>query len=414
MTINLLPVSTLIPVLVASSAIAASWQANPDTVERAGRGRPEYNYVESRVPAYTLPDPLRRPDGTTVTSPESWAGQRQRVLELFREHVYGRSPGRPDRLWFEVRETNPAALGGKAGLRRIAIHSRVQDREHRFELLLFVPNGAPGKVPVFLLLNNRGRENTDPTRENRSPFWPVEDVIARGYGIAALQVAELAPDHRDQFKDGVIRLFEGDAPSRPNDAWAGLAAWGWGASRALDYLTTDNAIDAARVAVIGHSRGGKAALWAGAEDERFALVISNQSGCGGAALSRRRFGETVARINTSFPHWFCGNFKRYNNDEPALPVDQHLLVALLAPRAVAIGSADQDLWADPRGEFLSLAAASPVFALWGHAPIRPEAMPPLDGALHAGPRSYHVRRGPHNLTVADWARYLDFADTVLR
>jgi len=414
MKINLLPVSALFPLLLASSALAASWQANPDTVERTGKGRPEFNYVESRVPAYTLPDPLRRSDGTTVTSPASWAGQRQRVLELFREHVYGRSPGRPDRLWFEVLETNPSALGGKAGLRRIAIHSRVQDREHRFELLLFVPNGAPGKVPVFLLLNNRGPENTDPTRANLSPFWPVEDVIARGYGIAALQVAELAPDNRDQFKQGVIRLFEGDAPSRPDDAWAGLAAWGWGASRALDYLVTDNAVDPARVAVIGHSRGGKAALWAGAEDERFALVISNQSGCGGAALSRRRFGETVARINTSFPHWFCGNFKRYNDDEPALPVDQHMLVALLAPRAVAIGSADEDLWADPRGEFLSLAAASPVFALWGHSPIRPDAMPPLDGTFHAGPRSYHVRGGPHNLTAADWARYMDFADTVFR
>ena len=184
-----------------------------------------------------------------------------------------------------------------------------------------------------------------------------------------------------------------------------------GASRAMDYFETDQRIDASRVAVLGHSRGGKAALWAGAEDERFALVISNESGEGGAAITRRNFGETLGRITGTFPHWFAPKYRTFAGREDTLPFDQHMLLALMAPRAVYVASADEDLWADPRGEFLSLVHASPVFALWGDAPIRPEDMPPLDRPLVTGRRGYHVRTGGHNLTAFDWQRYMDFADT---
>lgn len=405
----------LLLLTVTGASAQSTWRADPAVAQRSPGSEGEFNYDESRVPNYTLPDPMRRQGGERVTSVDGWAPRRTEILELFREHVYGRRPGAPERLRFEVLEEDAQALDGAATLRRVAIHSRHQGREHVFELALFLPNTPLGRSPVFLLLNNRSPSNTDPGRGEISPFWPAEEVIARGFGIAAIQNNDLAPDDSATFREGVIRLFEGeDSAAREPDAWAALAAWGWGASRAMDYFETDPDVDASRVAVLGHSRGGKAALWAGAEDERFALIISNESGAGGAALSRRRYGETIARITTVFPHWFASRFSEYGGREDDLPLDQHMLVALMAPRAVYIASADEDLWADPRGEFLSLAHASPVFALWENPLVRGEQMPALEQPAHFGRLGYHVRRGSHNLTLYDWMRYIDFAEMLWR
>ena len=401
---------------------SAGWQANPELVKQLSAKQPAFNYDERKVGPYDLPDPLRMANGSSARSVEVWPARRREIHELFREHVYGRSPGAPERLRFDVVEENPSAMDGAATLKRIAVVSTQAAREHRFELTLFLPNppsrsalrpaGPSGPVPLFLLLNNRPATNTDPTRREKSGFWPAEQVIARGFGIAALQVGELAPDDKDRFRDGVIKLFEGTvAGARPANAWGALAAWAWGASRAMDYFVRDPRIDAKRVAVVGHSRGGKAALWAGAEDARFAMVVSNESGEGGAALSRRNYGETVARITEVFPHWFARNYTGFAGREAALPVDQHMLLALIAPRMLYVASADQDLWSDPRGEFQSLAASSPVFALWRDPPIAADAMPPLQKPLVAGRRGYHVREGVHNLTPYDWERFVDFAES---
>jgi hypothetical protein len=392
----------------------SGWQANPEVVRRTSAQQPKFNYEEARVGTYTLPD-LLAGRGKMVRTPGEWPARRREILELFREHVYGRSPARPERLRFDLIEENAKALAGAATLKRVAVISTQDDRDHRFDLTLFLPNARRGRAPVFLLLNNRPATNTDPTRQQQSGFWPVEEMIARGYGIAALQVGDLAPDDKERFRDGVIRLFEGtSAGPRAANAWGALAAWAWGASRAMDYFATDSRVDAAHVAVVGHSRGGKAALWAAAEDDRFAMVVSNESGEGGAALSRRQFGETLARITESFPHWFAPNYASYAARVQSLPVDQHMLIALEAPRAVYVASADEDLWSDPRGEFLSLANASPVFALWGDPPIRPDQMPPLEQPLVVGRRAYHVRKETHNLLPYDWARFADFADRVWR
>ena len=411
------PVSIAMALSVAvAGAIAAAqtsgWQARPDAVAHAAQQQPGFNYDESRVGAYTLPDPLRD-HGATITTPAAWRARRSEILDLFRANVYGRSPGRPAHLDFRVLEENTTAMAGAATLRRIAIVSREGSRSHQFELTLFLPNAAHGPAPVFLLINNRAPSNTDPTRKEKSGFWPAERMIARGYGIAAFHYAELAPDNAETYRNGIIGFFDQTSGGAASPyTWRALAAWAWGASRAMDYFQTDARVDAAHVAVLGHSRGGKAALWAGAEDERFAMVISNESGEGGAALSRRNFGETTARINTTFPHWFTQAYQRFNGRAADLPVDQHMLLSLVAPRALYVASADEDLWSDPRGEFLSLAASSPVFALWGDPPIGADEMPPLDTPLVRGRRGYHIRTGSHNLTPYDWDRFADFADRV--
>jgi (4-O-methyl)-D-glucuronate---lignin esterase len=350
------------------------WRANPETVAREAENRPEFNYDESKVPPYSLPPLL---GASALKSPADWPPRRAAILERFRENVYGRSPARPEQLEFTVFEDNPRAMDGAATLRRVAIRSREGGRTHQFELILFVPNALKVRVPVFLLINNRPATNTDATRTEKSGFWPAEQLIARRYGIAAIQFGHLAPDDKDRFRDGVIGLF-GPTSGEKTLTWGAIAAWAWGASRAMDYLVTDPRVDAAHVAIVGHSRGGKAALWAGAEDERFAMVVSNESGEGGAALSRRWFGETVERINTSFPHWFTAAYKTFNGRESALPVDQHMLLALAAPRPLYVASADEDLWSDPRGEFLALAESSPAYALWGDPPLRADQMPGVD------------------------------------
>jgi len=359
---------------------------------------------------YTLPDALTALDGRKITTAEEWKTiRRPEVLELFRKHVYGRVPATPFEKQFKVVREEGAAMGGAATLKQVEITITRGSKSLVIKLVLFVPNRAPKPAPAFLLICNRGVENIDPTREKKSEFWPAEEVIARGYAIAAFHNADVDPDKHDGFKDGIHALL--DEGARPPDAWGTIAAWAWGASRVMDYFETDKDIARDRVAVIGHSRGGKTALWAAAQDERFGLAISNDSGCTGASLSRRVFKgrESVAAINKNFPHWFCETYKGYADREEALPVDQHLLIALLAPRAVAVASASEDRGADPRGEFLSVVAAEPVYRLFGRG-LGTDRMPAIGGVHHGDGVHYHLRQGKHNLVLFDWQAYLDFAD----
>jgi hypothetical protein len=360
--------------------------------------------------APNLPDPLVRNDGSKVTSAAQWRdGRRGEILELFREHVYGRNPiGRPDSLAFKVTDTDPKAMGGTATRKLVTISYRGPGGEGAINLVLFVPNGAAKSAPCMLLICNRPAENIDPTREKKSPFWPAEQIIARGYAAAAFLNADVAPDTKDGWTKGAHAIF-GRTP-RTADAWGTIGAWAWGASRVMDYFETDSSIDRRRVAVVGHSRGGKTALWAGAQDERFAMAVSNESGSTGAKLARVSGGEDILKINTGFPHWFCENYKRYNQRDDTLPVDQHELIALMAPRPVYVASAAEDKNANPRGEFLGAKHASPVYALFKLPGLDAAEFPPVDTPLHAGKIGYHVRPGTHNLLESDWQRFMDFAD----
>ncbi len=369
------------------------------------------NYDESKVAPYTLPDLFTLADGSKVTTNALWEGRRRgELLEIFRSEVYGVAPSKPETLAFHVVETDPAAMEGKATRKKVGMSFQLNGETFAFHVTLFVPNQRTAPAPVFLLLNHRPASNTDPTRQTRSAFWPAEEAIARGYAIAAINVsAEVEPDKRDANTG--IRAFYRRHSAKPDDfTWGALSAWAWAGSRAIDYFETDTDVNAAQVAIIGHSRTGKTALWAAAQDTRITLACVNGAGESGPALSRRNFGETIRQITTSFPYWFAPKYATYADQEHTMPFDQHQLIALVAPRGYHGGDGTRDTWADPRGSWLSLVEASKVWALGGKPPAWRDDMPPENELRIDGPLGYHIRTGGHDLTEVDWKFYFEHAD----
>jgi hypothetical protein len=386
-----------------------------------------------------LPDPLIAADGTRVTTPELWWKKRRpELMETFTREMYGRSPGRPEKMTFEVFDRDPKALDGKATRIQIAIRPG-GDGGPRMDLLVYVPNNAKGPVPAFIGLNFWGNhaihpdpgirlteswvENnkqpyvdlagvdkhkaTDATRGVNAKQWPVETILSRGYALATIYREDVAADHEPYFASGVHPLFPDY--QKTDDNFGTIAAWAWSFSRALDALEKEPLIDSKRVAIFGFSRLGKAALWAGANDPRFAMVISNESGAGGAKLFRRGVGEYIERLNTHFPHWFARNFSKYNGKDKELPFDQHMAISLIAPRPVYVASAIEDKHSDPEGEFASAKAAEPVYRLLGAEGLPCESWPPVGKSVQGG-IGYHVREGKHDVQPFDWEQYLNFAD----
>lgn len=400
----------------------------------------EFNYDESKVPRFVLPELLKSEDGRAIESAEQWNSiRRPEILQLFQDHVFGTLPPSIPRLRTRLRSETDNAVGGIARRREVTVYFSDDDNGPQMDMLIYTPRHAEGPVPAFLGLNFNGNHTveSDPSihlteswvrnnselgitdnkanessRGTASGRWPVSMIVGRGYGLVTIYYGDIDPDFDDGFTNGIHRLFPENTPRGPNTGGS-ISAWAWGLSRALDVLQTDPEIDGSRVAVIGHSRLGKTSLWAGATDPRFATVISNDSGCGGAALSRRRFGETVARINTSFPHWFCLRHRDYNNKEDELPVDHHMLIALAAPRPVYVASATDDQWADPHGEFLSAYYAGAVYELFGRKGLPSADMPGPDQPVQFDV-GYHLRTGKHDINSVDWEQYLKFADHHLR
>ena len=400
-------------------------------------GAQEVNYDEAKVPEFELPDPLVKLDGGRVENAQDWAIRRAEILALFEEHVYGVAPDKKVKIKYKLLESDPLSLNGLATRKQVRIYVLGKKKKLYTDVLIYLPNRVQKPAPLFVGYNFYGNHTTiddpaviiteswvrnseqfgitenratDATRGARADRWQIKHIIDRGYGLATIYYGDIDPDDTGSFDNGIHPYFYRKNQTKPKaNEWGAIAAWAWGLSRAMDYFEKDKDIANDKVIVMGHSRLGKTSLWAGATDERFAITISNNSGCGGAALSRRAYGETVKRINTSFPHWFCDNFNAYNDNENECPVDQHMLIALMAPRPVYVASAKEDRWADPRGEFLSTKYASPVYELLGLEGMPAEEMPELSQPAH-GTIGYHIRPGVHDVTLYDWDQYIDFAD----
>ena len=389
------------------------------------------NYDEAKVPVFTLPDVLVFNDGSRVVTKKDWEKRRGEIYSIFEKDVFGVVPEWKGNVKSTIVSHNADALDGIAKRKEVRLDFINGDRKVSVMVLIYLPQNSKN-APVFLSYNFDGNHTTtlEPDvlmpdswvannnaldiSDNRAnekgrgaavSRWPMKEIVSRGFGVATVHYGDVDPDFDDGFKNGIQQLFDS---KRDSTSWGSIAAWSWGLSRVMDYIETDKDMNAKRIIVMGHSRLGKTSLWAGASDERFAMVVSNNSGCGGAALSRRKFGETVGRINTAFPHWFCDNYKKYNLKEELMPVDQHELLALIAPRPVYVASAAEDLWADPKGEFLSCVFASPVYELLGMKGLPSNVMPPLSSPL-VGTIAYHIRPGKHDVTLYDWQCYMDFA-----
>jgi hypothetical protein len=396
------------------------------------------NEDESAVPAFTLPDVLAGPDGKPVTTAEAWkATARPHQFALLEKFVYGRRlPAVPVSVVGDV-ERADVELAGGVKVRRLQARLRFGEGETAptTDVLLYLPHGS-NPSPVFLNLNFKGNqaETDDPavhlcrawlpddpkggiagnrateaSRGIQAHRWPVATLVQAGFGTATACYGDVFPDRPDGRAASALaslgRPVEGDLPA---DEPGAIATWAWQLSRILDWLVTLPEVDPKQVAVVGHSRNGKAALWAGACDERFAMVVSNESGCGGAALERRQFGERIADITTRFPHWFCPAFASFAGREGELPVDAHVTLAMTAPRPLAVASAVEDRWADPRGEFLAAVAASPVWKLFGREGIGASDDPPVGKSVGDWVQ-YHVRAGKHDLLAEDWEHFTRFA-----
>jgi hypothetical protein len=425
-------------VLVSAAALLARAQI-VDTEPGSVAGIP-VNYTEARTGSYTLPDPLRFADGSPVADAQAWrARRRPELFKLIEENEYGRVPPRPPAMTFDVFDRGTPAFDGRAVRKQVTIYFTASRTGHYVDVLYYLPANTTGPVPVLLnfgwTANNLAVAAADPgvkvgrrwdnQQRTRVPATPaagpaqgpgrnlnVMQVVERGYGFAVFNYSDIDPDAPNATAQGIRAAYLKPGQTEPApDEWGSIAAWGWGASRIIDYFETDPSIDAKRIAITGVSRLGKTVLWAAARDERVACVIASVSGEGGAALSRRDYGETIAHLvaPTRYPYQFAANYRKWANKTAEMSWDAHTIIALVAPRPILLQTGSTDKWSDPYGEFLAAKAATPVFALLGRRGIEQYSLPaagtPLMNTL-----GYLMHDGPHGVMPADWPVFLDFLD----
>lgn len=362
------------------------------------------NFSPDRNCSY--PSSLKCADGKTVKNAKQWERvRRPELISLYETEVYGKMPDVKVTTSYETLSCDSTVLGGTATKKEVKASFRANGMERHMVIVMYIPNSAKKPVPVLVGMNFDG--NYKNKGENTTPN---EVAIGKGFAVATINTESIYPESKDGYDASICKmLYEGsDIPEEQR--CGALGAWAWGLSRAMDYMETDEALDASKTAVFGHSRTGKCALWAGATDPRFAMVVSNNSGCGGAALFRCKTGENIRIITTAFPYWFCGNFQKYAGNEKSLPVDQNNLLALVAPRLLYVASASEDSWADPWGEFKAASLAGKVYGLYGYDGLGDRRMPSADSPVFGDRIGYHLRTGQHDITLYDWTQYVGFAD----
>jgi hypothetical protein len=383
----------------------------------------EVVYDEAKVPPYDLPPLLVSADGKPITTPEEWFNiRRPQLLGLFANVIYGQvpEPESPIRTTFDVLKTDKGFMGGKATRKDVRIRFENAKGTAEMVILVFTPNDAPKPAPVFLQHTFSDTRDDGHNANPEKPGFlrngvPLGELLAHGFGYVAVYQGDLTRHNEVEFQKGIHPLFYRTGQSFPKTyEWGVIAAIAWGGSRAMDYLETDPDIDAKRVAILGHSKCGKATLWTAAQDTRFALAILAQSGCGGAALWKRNYGENMEKMVTRFPYWLSRNAWRYANNEADLPVDQHMLIACIAPRPVYVHSGVDDTWADPRGEYLSAYHAGAVYKLLGKRGLESETSPPVGEAIVHSDVGYHNRPGGHSIEMFDWGKFIEFAEYHLK
>lgn len=413
-------------VLPALFCCAALFAQQPPPKEVAGI---PVNYDEALVGNYKLPDLLVLSNGKPVRDAKTWAARRRpEIVHLFEENEYGRSPGRPSAMTFDVFDKGTPALDGKAVRKQVTVYFSADKSGPKMDLLVYTPAGAAKPVPLLLNISFTANSSTvdDPgikpgevwgRDHKRVPapkggFGRINPLpfLEQGIGVATVYYGDINPDFAGGLPYGIRKLYLKPGQTEPApDEWGAIAAWAWGLSRAMDYLETDHAVDAKRVAIVGISRLGKTVMWAGAHDQRFAMVIASCSGEGGAALSRRNYGETIAHLTapSRYPYQFCANYAKYAQHVDQFPVDAHMLVALMAPRPVLLQTGDKDFWSDPKGEFLSAVAAEPVYKLFGKQGLGTDQLPPAgQPILHD--IGYLMHSGGHGTVASDWPVFLRF------
>ena len=414
--------------LVAFACLAQAQVA--DAPDGDNKGIP-VNYTEAKVGTYTLPDPLTLLSGKPVRDARTWFDKRRpEIVKLFEENQFGRAPGRPAGLSFDVFDKGTPAFEGKATRRQVTVYFDKDKSGPRMDLLLYLPANAKGQVPVLLnagftannlmvkdprvkegsTWNAQLKQRVPATKGNNFGGINAVRLIESGFGAATVNYADIDPDSLGAVAYGVRSLYLKPGQTEPApDEWGSIGAWAWGLSRAMDYLETDAGVDAKRVGLFGLSRLGKTVLWTAARDTRFALVIASCSGEGGAALSRRNYGETIKHLTepTRCPYQFAANYSKYADQVDQFPVDANMLLALIAPRPVLLQTGDTDRWSDPKGEFLAAVAAGPVYKLLGKQGLDTTQMPAAgQPIMHT--IGYYMHAGGHGILPPDWDQFMKF------